>query len=258
MGCLNGQEPSLVSWIAFHCLKTKHSHNTQEIVSGRFFFYTVLATSRKQSKMTNVPWVHTQVKTTLTVMTSYAFWLTDTDENELNRFFPQLIWFEQLKPAWCLNNDKHKWDTYKTQLQCSTVYVVQYVQDIHRRGGMSEKIDGLGSDPGLSCDSYITFYCTNFLPNGTKYQTQYFSHTVSLCVSHKHIHKDKLVKTNCWPEQNRAAVNKNNSGDCKCAVFVFIRRNELYMASCPLQANCCFFPRKSQSQVLNSGDICMT
>lgn len=109
-------------------------------------------------------------------------------------------------------------------------------------GGGEVKIDGLGSDPSLSCDSYITFYCTNFLPNGTKYQTQYFSHTVSLSVSHKHIHKDKLVRNNCWLEQNRAGVNKNNPGDCKCAVFVFIRRNELYMASCPCASKLGFFP----------------
>lgn len=75
--------------------------------------------------------------------------------------------------------------------------------------GKYEKIDGLGSDPSLSCDTYITFYCTNFLPNGTKYQTQYFSHTVSLCFTNTYIKisrwtadqsKTELKRTKIIPE----------------------------------------------------------
>lgn len=53
-----------------------------------------------------------------------------------------------------------------------------------------EEMDELGSDSRLSCDSYITFYCINFLPNVTKYWIQYFSHSPSLC----HTHKKKISR----------------------------------------------------------------
>lgn len=61
-------------------------------------------------------------------------------------------------------------------------------------------MDELGSDPRLSCDSYITFYCIYFLSNVTKYQLIYFSHRQSLSLhfnhtkSRRHRQKDKQVK----------------------------------------------------------------
>lgn len=114
-------------------------------------------------------------------------------------------------------------------------------------------MDELGSDPRLSCDSYITFYCIYFLSNVTKYQLIYFSHRQSLSLhfnhtkSRRHRQKDKQVKNKrkeeeCLPNGQKekkqttgAWANKNNSHDCKSAVLHFIRRNELCVASCPLQ-----------------------
>lgn len=81
-------------------------------------------------------------------------------------------------------------------------------QNIH--GGVRE--DGwLDSEPRLSCDSYITFYCTNFLPSVTKYQMQYFSHAVSLSLSYTHI------KISRWKITADQSKHKREANDCLMA-----------------------------------------
>ena len=59
MGCLNGQEPSLVSWMSsFRCLEIKHSHNTQDVNTSSVFHEDIISYSisirHEQDNMTNV------------------------------------------------------------------------------------------------------------------------------------------------------------------------------------------------------------
>lgn len=102
---------------------------------------------------------------------------------------------------------------YVNMLDTVLVYVIQCVQE----GGRLklEEMDEPGSDPRLSCDPYITFYCINFLPNVTKYWIQYFSHTVPLSLSHtqKKISRWKIRgrKRKACPMVEKTKQNKSLS-----------------------------------------------
>lgn len=147
MGCLNGQEPSLVSWMSScQCLK-----------------------------------IHTQDITTI---------FRDRFRKLLFFFFQRCISCKNKSGCSLLNF------TFIMKLQnlCRMcVYVCEHAGHstsicypvCSGGGGLKlEEMDEPGSDPRLSCDPYITFYCINFLPNVTKYWIQYFSHTVPLSVTH--------------------------------------------------------------------------
>lgn len=131
MGCLNGRESSLVSWMSScHCLKTKHSHNTQEVtrrvrLGNRFrkvFFHTVLHQIMNETRRRAS--LHLEGKTKPMTMMSSAFWLhfylLENCRIEIQEPF---IWFESSKhkkydPPVCVCMHASILDTARVQCMC--------------------------------------------------------------------------------------------------------------------------------------------